>query len=244
MTNQERAAKYVANMSLSELKDYEDSLSSYNGADKGDYLAMIQKRRDEITNAEQAQKEARAARVYHLEKLDPYKNLPRNDDQFVADVAGKAPFFGKDKWKKSHLNAPIVYGKIVQANSALWDSGSGKDLAAVVVFALDPQHMYNEDWLIEIADKISELKHSNSVPKDCSELIKNLRNSQSYFCFQVGESIAQTADAWCGTYSFANQADLPYSALPGNGIVPFLLMEAPKKNQFLQLKTIPGKYYN
>lgn len=244
MTTFERAEKYCEKMSLSELDIYEASLASYNKPDKADYLALIQKRRDAIINEQKNIKEARESRVYNLEKLDPYKQVPRDDSQFVTDVAGKAPLFGKAKWKTTFLNAPIIYGKVVQANSDLWDPGTGKDLPAVIVFALDDQHIYNIEWLTEIADKIKQLKNSNDIPKDCSKFIKTLRDDQSYFCFKVGASVAGDANAWCGTFSLPDQSLLPNSALPGNGIVPFLLTEDPKENRFLQLKMIPGKYYN
>lgn len=179
-----------------------------------------------------------------MNKLTPYRSTPRSaESSFFRDVAGKAPLFGREKWREKYANAPMVYGAVVQANSDLWLPGTGEYLPAVFVFALDSPHIYDVEWLRDTAEKISEMKASSAVPADCQEFIHILRDDQSEFCFPLGASLADGADAWCVTFKFDKQAILPGNRLPEDGIVPFLLEARPKKQMPIQLTPIPGKYY-
>ena len=179
-----------------------------------------------------------------LSQLDPYCVVPRDtESDFFKDVAGKAPFFGKEKWREKFANAPIVYNAVVQANNELWLPGGGEMLPAVFVFALDDAHIHDIQWLKEVAEKINQMKQSNDVPADCRKFIDTLRDDQSQFCFPLGESLSGGADAWCVTYSFDKQSVLPGNRLPEDGIVPFLLKAKPKKGFSIQFAVIPGKYY-
>ena len=99
------------------------------------------------------------------------------------------------------------------------------------------------EWLRDTAEKISEMKASSAVPADCQGFIHILRDDQSEFCFPLGASLADGADAWCVTFKFDKQAILPGNRLPEDGIVPFLLEARPKKQMPIQLTPIPGKYY-
>lgn len=82
-----------------------------------------------------------------MNKLAPYRSPPRSaESDFFRDVAGKAPLFGKDRWRKKLANAPLIYGAPVQADSALWLPGREVCLPAVFVFALDGAHMYDTEW--------------------------------------------------------------------------------------------------
>ena len=159
-------------------------------------------------------------------------------------MAGKAPLFGKDKWRGKFANAPLIYGAVVQANSALWLPGTEEYLPAVFVFALDSAHIYDVEWLTATAEAVSEMKVNDTVPADCQEFIDILRDDQSEFCFPLGASLAAGADAWCVTYKFDKQTILPGNRLPEDGIVPFLLEAQPKKQMPVQLSPIPGKYYS
>ena len=150
-------------------------------------------------------------------------------------MAGKAPFFGREKWREKYANAPMIYGAVVQANSDLWLPGTGEYLPAVFVFALDSPHIYDVEWLRGTAEKISEMKVSGAVPADCQEFIHILRDDQSEFCFPLGDSLADGADAWCVTFKFHKQTILPGNRLPEDGIVPFLLEARPKKQMPIQL---------
>lgn len=179
-----------------------------------------------------------------LDKLLSYRSTPRStESEFFKDVAGKSPLFGKDKWREKFATAPLIYGAVVQANSALWLPGTEDYLPAVFVFALDSAHIYDVEWLTATAEAISEMKVSDTVPADCQEFIDILRDDQSQFCFPLGASLAAGTDAWCVTYKFDKQTILPGNRLPEDGIVPFLLEAKPKKQMPIQLAAIPGKYY-
>lgn len=200
---------------------------------------------EEAEEAAFAQQRRATAVPTDLGKLVPYRSTPRSTESgFFQDVAGKAPLFGKDKWREKFANAPLIYGAVVQANSALWLPGKEDYLPAVFVFALDSAHMYDVEWLSATAEAVSEMKVSDAVPADCREFIDILRDDQSEFCFPLGASLAAGADAWCVTYKFDKQTILPGNRLPEDGIVPFLLEAQPKKQMPIQLAPIPGKYYS
>lgn len=217
---------------------------------KGYDMSSVRGKQAEIAAQEEADEAAFAqerkatAIPTALDKLTPYRSTPRGTESaFFRDVAGKAPLFGKDKWREKFANAPMIYGAVVQANSGLWLPGTEDYLPAVFVFALDSAHMYDVEWLKATAEKISEIKVSDAVPADCREFIDILRDNQSEFCFPLGASLAGGADAWCVTYKFDTQTILPGNRLPEDGIVPFLLEARPKKQIPIQLAAIPGKYY-
>ena len=162
---------------------------------------------------------------------------------FFRAVAGNAPWLFKDRWKKKYTESPVIYAAVVQANSALWRPGDNDYYPAVFVFALDKKYTYDVEWLSQMAEKISELSDSPTVPDDCRKLINTLRDSQSEFCFRIGKSVSGDADAWCATYKFDKQSALPRKALPSDGIVPFLLKANPVENQFVDFKLIPFELY-
>lgn len=200
--------------------------------------------REEADEAAFLQQRKATAVPTDLNRLTPYRSTPRSTESgFFKDVAGKAPLFGKDKWREKYAGAPLVYGAVVQANSALWLPGTEEYLPAVFVFALDSAHIYDVEWLAATAEKITELKACADVPADCRAFIDILRDDQSEFCFPLGASLAGGADAWCVTYKFDKQTILPGNRLPEDGIVPFLLEAKPKKQIPIQLAVIPGQYY-
>lgn len=213
-------------------------------------MSSVRSKQEEAAAQEEADEaafeELRRATAVHtdLNKLAPYRSTPRStESDFFRDVAGKAPLFGKDKWRDKFANAPMIYGAVVQANSGLWIPGTEDYLPAVFVFALDSAHIYDTEWLMDTAEKISEMKVNDAVPADCREFITILRDDQSEFCFPLGDSLSGGADAWCVTYKFDKQTILPGNRLPEDGIVPFLLEAKPKKQIPIQLAVIPGKYY-
>ena len=179
-----------------------------------------------------------------LDRLKPYLQTPRDmETPFFRAVAGNAPWLFKDRWKKKYTESPVVYAAVVQANSALWRPGDNDYYPAVFVFALDKKHIHDVEWLSQMAEKISELSDSPTVPDDCRKLINTLRDSESEFCFRIGRSVSGDADAWCATYKFDKQSALPRKALPSDGIVPFLLKANPVENQFVDFKLIPSELY-
>lgn len=152
---------------------------------KGYDMSSVRGRQAEMDAQEEADKAAfgdrqKAAAVpTDLNKLTPYRSTPRSTEScFFRDVAGKAPFFGREKWREKYANAPMIYGAVVQANSDLWLPGTGEYLPAVFVFALDSPHIYDVEWLRSTAEKISEMKVSGAVPADCQEFIHILRDDQ------------------------------------------------------------------
>lgn len=213
-------------------------------------MSSIRQKQAEIAVQDEADEaafmeERRATAVpTDLSQLTRYRSIPRETEgAFFTEVAGKAPLFGKEKWKEKFATAPLIYGAVVQANHALWLPGKEEFIPAVFVFALDDTHIYNVEWLTETAKKVSEMKKSDTVPADCKEFIDILRDDQSIFCFPLGASLAEGADAWCVTFQFEKQTILPGNRLPEDGIVPFLLDAPPKKQIPIQLRAIPGKFY-
>ena len=213
-------------------------------------MSPVRAKKVELAAQEEAEEAAFAERrkatavPTDLDKLISFRSTPRNtDSEFFRAVAGKAPLFGKDKWREKFANAPIIYGAVVQANNALWLPGTEEYLPAVFVFALDSAHIYDVEWLTATAEAINEMKGSDAVSADCQEFIDILRDDQSEFSFPLGASLAGGAVAWCVTYKFDKQTLLPGNRLPEDGIVPFLLEAQPKKQIPIQFAVIPGKYY-
>lgn len=228
MTEEEIAEMEKKGYDMSSVRGKKVELSAQEEADEADFAN---------------QREATAVPT-DLNKLNTYRGTPRStESDFFRDTAGKAPLFGKDKWREKFAMAPMIYGAVVQANSALWLPGNEDFLPAVFVFALDSAHIYDVEWLTATAKKISEMKESADIPADCQEFITILRDDQSEFCFPLSASIADGAEAWCVTYKFDKQTILPGNRLPEDGIVPFLLEAKPKKQIPVQLAPIPGKYY-
>lgn len=228
-------------MTEEDIKQMEDQ-----GCDVTELRAKLANRKMEEQEVERRKAEEREAfqNPTILEKLDPYASVPRSmDTPFFKAVAGNAPWLFKDRWKKKYTEAPLVYAAVVQANSDLWMPGNNDYYPAVFVFALDEKHIRNSEWLVDLAGKIYDLQDADSLPGDCRKLIKTLRDDTSEFCFRIGRSICGDADAWCATYKFDKQTDLPRKALPSDRIVPFLLKSAPVENQFVDFKMIPAEFY-
>lgn len=216
------------------------------GCDVTELRAKRAKQKQEEQETEQKQEEKRAAfqNPTALDKLNPYTRTPRSmDTPFFKAVAGNAPWLFKDRWKKKYTEAPLIYAAVVQANTALWMPGNNEYYPAVFVFALDDKHIRNSEWLKNIAEEIHALKNAVSLPDDCRKLIETLRDDSSGFCFRIGRSICGDANAWCATYTFDKQTELPRKALPSDGILPFLLKSAPEVNQFVDFKLIPSQFY-
>ena len=74
-----------------------------------------------------------------------------------------------------------------------------------------------------IMASILESKELKCVPEDCREFIKTLRNSQSSFCFPLGNSLSDGADAWCVTCWIDKPSRLPLSQIPYSRIIPLVV---------------------
>ena len=145
---QEKATKqWAQNLTLEQIEEYERQ-----GMDMSEYRVIYEEN--------QAEKQ-RIADAIDLSRLDRYKKTGSMDDAFVEDVAK----FNKLSDKKKQLleQAPLVYGRVVQAYSPLYKPTASKknDGGGIVfVFALDNAHCYNEEWLAKTAKRISAMKDS------------------------------------------------------------------------------------
>ena len=80
---------------------------------KGYDMSSVRGKQAEIAAQEEAdgaafaeQRKATAVPT-DLNRLTPYRSTPRSTESgFFRDVAGKAPLFGKDKWRGKFANAP------------------------------------------------------------------------------------------------------------------------------------------
>ena len=224
-------AKWLETMTMEEIEDMEAK-----GCDMTEYRAKYAEREEK-----KAAEIKRRLDAIDYSLLDPYRNTPRDmESVFVKDVISLNNIWSFNK--EALADARIVYGAVVQAHHGLWTPGDYGHMAAVFVFALDEKHIYDVEWLLETAEKISEMKISANVPDDNMKFIAKLRDDKSMFGFKLGASLCGDADAWCTTYAFKEQAVLPDTYLPQNNILPFLLMKTPEYLADLQL--IPVKYYN
>ena len=182
----------------------------------------------------------------HLERLNPYLAVPRDPGCALIQDMLKIMLVGKKEKLKSYSAAPLVYASVVQANRNLWQPGTAQFLPAVLVFAADDAHRNDVAWLNNLAGEIKRLKNSAEIPQDMLQLIGMLRNDQSEFCYKIGASAAGGADAWCATYKFSSQSQLPGKCLPSIGIVPFLLKSPPVQGGSIgtNFVPIPAKFYN
>ena len=96
-----------------------------------------------------------------------------------------------------------------------------------------------------IIGSILKKKKLKVIPEDCRKFIGTLSNDSSTFGLKLCESLSDGADAWCATYSLYDQHKLPFSHIPHNRIIPFLLSDTPAGyggvNDVAQL--IPPAYY-
>ena len=83
------------------------------------------------------------------------------------------------------------------------------------------------------------------IPEDCKKFIGTLCDDSSTFGFKLPESLSDGADAWCATYSLYDQNKLPFSHIPHNRIIPFLLSEVPQSYRGVSdtAQLIPPAYY-
>lgn len=228
---------------LSQLEKYEKQ-----GYDISEFKAAALAK----AQSQQAAREVRAGNVdasevklenpVDLDKLAPYISAPRDaGSAFVQDCVGFA-LLGKDKKIKAAVQAPLVYGMIVQANDYLYKPNTSP-LPAVVVIAPDAAHATDIQWLNRVANGIKQLKNSADVPADQWKLIKSLRVGGGYFCCKIGASLAGDVDAWCATTDVSAKL-LPQTYLPSLGLVPFLLTKEPEENRTISVQQIPAKYYS
>jgi len=154
---QEKATQeWAKNLTLEQIEEQERQ-----GVDMSEYRIIYEEN--------QAEKQ-RVVDAIDLSKLDKIKNV--RTPEFIDEVAK----FNKLSDKKKTLleNAPLVYGRVVQAHSALYQSNpKNKDGGGIVfIYALDDAHRYDEEWLAKTANRISEMKDSyDNQPEGMMEKI-------------------------------------------------------------------------
>jgi len=143
----ENATKeWAQNLTLEEIEEYERQ-----GMDMSEVRILYEEH--------QAEKQ-RLIDAVDLSMLDKYKNARSADDDFVNEVAK----FNKlsDKKKRKLEQAPLVYGKVIQAHNALFKSNpKNKDGAGIVfLYAVDDAHRYDEEWLNKTATRIKDMRNA------------------------------------------------------------------------------------
>lgn len=186
----------------------------------------------------------------NLTKLEPYMKTPRNiESEFFKAVAGKAPWFGKDKWRRKYSEAPIVYRGVVAAQSELYKpSDKGEDaFYAVTIVAVDKAHQCNEEWMQRVIKQLQDMQAGKvAIPSDCAELVDmmdEVDNEGDWRTGMLGMSIAEGAEAYYRKDVFFRK-NLPNGFLPTNGILPQVCTNIPVKESHLPLTdNIPVQFY-
>ena len=186
----------------------------------------------------------------NLTKLEPYMKTPRNiESEFFKAVAGKAPWFGKDKWRRKYSEAPIVYRGVVAAQSELYKpSDKGEDaFYAVTIVAVDKAHQCNEEWMQRVIKQLQDMQAGKvDTPSDCAELVDMMNevdNEGDWRTGMLGMSIAEGAEAYYRKDVFFRK-NLPNGFLPTNGILPQVCTNIPVKESHLPLTdNIPVQFY-
>ena len=186
----------------------------------------------------------------NLTKLEPYMKTPRNiESDFFKAVAGKAPWFGKDKWRRKYSEAPIVYRGVVAAQSELYKpSDKGEDaFYAVTIVAVDKAHQCNEEWMQRVIKQLQDMQAGKvDTPSDCAELVDmmdEVDNEGDWRTGMLGMSIAEGAEAYYRKDVFFRK-NLPNGFLPTNGILPQVCTNIPVKESHLPLTDdIPVQFY-
>ena len=186
----------------------------------------------------------------NLTKLEPYMKTPRNiESEFFKAVAGKAPWFGKDKWRRKYSEAPIVYRGVVAAQSELYKpSDKGEDaFYAITIVAVDKAHQCNEEWMQRVIKQLQDMQAGKvDTPSDCAELVDmmdEVDNEGDWRTGMLGMSIAEGAEAYYRKDVFFRK-NLPNGFLPTNGILPQVCTNIPVKESHLPLTDdIPVQFY-
>lgn len=175
---------------------------------------------------------------------------PRSvDSEFFKAVAGKAPWFGKDKWRRKYCEGPIVYRGVVAAQSELYKPGHKGEEAyhAITIVAVDKAHQCNEEWMQRVIKQLQDMQAGKvAIPSDCAELVDVLNevdNDGDWRSGMLGMSIAEGAEAHYRK-DVLYRKDLPNGFLPTNGIIPQVCTNAPVKKSHSPLTpNIPVQFY-
>lgn len=186
----------------------------------------------------------------NLSKLEPYMKTPRSaESEFFKSVAGKAPWFGKDKWRRKYSEGPIVYRGVVAAQSELYKPGKkgGEAFHAITIVAVDKAHQCNEAWMQRVIKQLQDMQAGKvAIPSDCAELVdvmNEVDNEGDWRSGMLGMSIAEGAEAHYRK-DVLYRKDLPNGFLPTNGIIPQVCTYVPVKKSHSPLTAnIPAQFY-
>ena len=186
----------------------------------------------------------------NLSKLEPYMKTPRSiESEFFKAVAGKAPWFGKDKWRRKYSEGPIVYRGVVAAQSELYKpSDKGEDaFYAITIVAVDKAHQCNEEWMERVIKQLQDMQAGKvAIPSDCAELVDMMNevdNEGDWRSGMLGMSISEGAEAHYRK-DVLYRKNLPNGFLPTNGIVPQICTNFPVKESHSPLTAnIPVQFY-
>ena len=223
-------------------------------------LKSLEAQGGDVSMYREVQKKAETFSITMCKKLDEIAKTPRNPDgEVVKAICKPVHFFEMLLKKKAYVeaavNAPLIYGRIVQAHNCIFEvdyAGKNFNVPAVLVFAVDEKHRTDAGLLKQIADKLSNYKQIASkqsggykdAPDGCSKIIGNLIDVTSQFCLPVPESLAGDAEVWCATCLIADAKYIPYKRAPKDRLLPFIMKTPPnQKQRYADLLIVSGDLY-
>ena len=209
-----------------------------DGCDVGAYREKLAVRR-----AKEQEEAERDRKLYYnpidLSKLTPYVATPRSTDTlFFKVVAGKAPWFGKEKWRKKYCEGDIIYVGVVHAPKEAWKGGKHEEDThhIIGVYALDEAHKRDTEWLQRVMHVLREMcEGKRPVAADCQNVIAQVKDESNWNGERLGESLSEGAEAYTRRLVVYDK-NLPKGYLPTEGIVPHFWYEG-------TIKCISGELY-
>lgn len=192
------------------------------GCDVSVYREKLAARR-----AKEAEQEKRDREMWqnptNLNKLEPYIATPRSTDTpFFQKVAGKAPWFGKNKWLKKHTEGQIIYVGVVDAPKYAWKGEKHEsDTHQIIgVYALDEKHVRNIEWIQKVMSILKTMHEGKKpVAPGCEKIMDMIPDESNWSTIKLPENLSEGADAYVQRLVVEDKK-LPKGYLPSNGIVP------------------------
>ena len=192
------------------------------GCDVSVYREKLAARR-----AKEAEEEKRDRETWqnptNLDKLEPYIATPRSTDTpFFQKVAGKAPWFGKNKWLKKHTEGQIIYVGVVDAPKYAWKGEKHEDdtYQIIGVYALDEKHVRNVEWIQKVMSILRTMHEGKKpVAPGCEKIMDMIPDESNWDTIKLPENLSEGADAYVRRLVVEDK-ELPKGYLPSNGIVP------------------------
>ena len=184
-----------------------------------------------------------------LNKLEPYMKTPRSTETpFFRAVAGRAPLFGKSKWRTKYSEGKIVYLVILDCpDEALAPPMNDDGYYCIALYAIDDAHARSEEWLRRVLNALRDMRDGKrDTPNDCLELVDMMRNKHDESDWRsgwLGQSIAEGARAYYFKHVLFTK-DLPQGFIPDSNILPALCTSIPQKEGRVPLiSKIPPAFY-